>query len=223
MKIFLGAAIFLLAGLITFWQPASEVLFWNDDLIVAPNNELFPIKDAAHPTDNITPPEAPKILLSSPFDDKPKAVADSFIPDPDAVASMRQARLKGDPRAPSLKEHHKRETPTEEELGNHERYLEYELRQKKRTYRAYVEASKIKTARIRSMIEQGKSEGISADQIAFAEQKILGIEEMATSLQQDFPDIMDEDYQPPTDWLIESLGKDDNPIKTTETPPKIAQ
>ena len=70
------------------------------------------------------------------------------IPDPDAVASMRQARLKGDPRAPSLKEHHKRETPTEEELGNHERYLEYELRQKKRTYRAYVEASKIKTAHV---------------------------------------------------------------------------
>lgn len=227
MKFLLGAAILLLAGLITFWQPASSVLFWKDDLVAAPTNEPHPIKDGVRAADSIDPPSSAEEPLNSPFGNqsknKPKDDSDIFIPDPEAIASMRQARLNGEPRAPSLKEHHKREVPTEEELGNHERYLEYELRQKKRTYRAYVDASKIKTAHLRSMIEQGKAEGISEEQIAFAEKKILGIEEMATSLQQDFPDIMNEDYQPPADWLIESLGKDDNPIKSTEAQPKIAQ
>ncbi len=58
------------------------------------------------------------------------------------------------------------------------------------------------------MIERGKAEGVSAEQIASAEDKIRGIEEMATQLQQDYPDIMEDSYQPPADWLIENLGKD---------------
>ena len=33
-------------------------------------------------------------------------------------------------------------------------------------------------------------------------------------LQQDPPDIINERYQPPADWLTETLGKDDNSIKT---------
>ena len=73
------------------------------------------------------------------------------------------------------------------------------------------------------MIEKGKTEGVSPEEIAFAEDKIRGIEEMAIKLQQDHPDIMETSYQPPADWLIESLGKDDNPIKSTETQAQIAQ
>lgn len=77
-------------------------------------------------------------------------IVEGFIPNPEAVASMRQARLAGDPRAPSLAEYHEGEAPTEAE-------------------------------------------------IAFAEEKIRAIEEMAIKLQQNHPDIMDSDYQPPAD------------------------
>lgn len=133
---------------------------------------------------------------------------DHFIPNPDAVNSLRDARVNGDSRAPELGEHHEREKPTEEELGDHEQYLEYEKRQQKRVYRAYVEASKIKTKQIQDMIERGKAEGVSDEEIAFAENKIRGIEEMAAELQRDYPDIMEDSYQPPADWLIENLGKE---------------
>lgn len=136
---------------------------------------------------------------------------------------MQKDRLEGDSRAPKLGKHHERETPTEAELGDHEQYLKYERRQQKRIYRAYVDASKIKTVQLRSMIEQGKTEGVSAAEIEFAEEKIRGIEEMAITLQQDFPEIMDDSYQPPADWLIENLGKDDNSIKSDQTKANIAQ
>lgn len=140
-----------------------------------------------------------------------------FVPNPEAIASMRQARMEGDPRAPKLGKSPEREKPTKEELTDHGQYLEYERRQQKRMFRAYVEASKIKTAKIRSIIEQGKTAGISAEQISAAEDKIRGIEDMATQLQQDYPDIMEVSYQPPADWLIENLGKDEDSVKTAES------
>jgi hypothetical protein len=76
-------------------------------------------------------------------------------------------------------------------------------------YRAYVEAAKIKTAEIRKMIEQGKEGGISDEEIAFAEAKIQGIEDMAAQLQQEHPDIMQDEYKPADDWLIDNLGVSD--------------
>lgn len=197
--------------LVIAWQPNAKLLFWQESVSKAKisgttqaanstnvelNSDTFATNDSAHEHRDET--------------------WENFIPNPKAIESMRQARLKGDPRTPKLTKHHEREVPTEEELGNHEQYLEYEHRQQKRVYRAYVDASKIKTAQLRSMIEQGKAEGISPEEIAFAEDKIKGIEEMAAKLQQDYPDIMEESYQPPSDWLIENLGKDDDSVKSEE-------
>lgn len=222
MRIFLAITMLLVIGFMTFWQPDSTVLFWQDSF--AGSNTSH--NKAASPniaSDNITPQTLSDKQHNVSDEVRSEDIAETFIPNPEVIASMSQARLHGDPRAPSLGEHHERETPTEKELGNHEEYLEYERRQQKRVYRAYVDASKIKTAQLRSMIEQGKTEGITEEQIAFAEKKIRDIEEMAITLQQDFPDIMDDSYQPPADWLIENLGKDDNSIKSDETETHIAQ
>jgi hypothetical protein len=46
---------------------------------------------------------------------------------------------------------------------------------------------------------------------------------MAIQLQQDHPDIMEDNYQPPADWLIENLGKDDDSIKSNDSEASIAQ
>ena len=96
--------------------------------------------------------------------------------------------------------------PTPEQIEDPELYQEYERRQQNRVYRAYVEASKIKTAEIRNMIERGKQEGISDQEIQFAEDKIKGIEDMAAQLQRDHPEIMQDDFKPADDWLINNLG-----------------
>jgi hypothetical protein len=130
--------------------------------------------------------------------------------DPDAIESLRQARLHGDERTPNLNKSRERdELPTPEQMEDPELYQEYERRQQQRVYRAYVEAAKIKTAEIRKMIEQGKEGGISDEEIAFAEAKIQGIEDMAAQLQQEHPDIMQDEYKPADDWLIDNLGVSD--------------
>ena len=212
----------VIASLIIFWQPDAKILFWQESI-----SDSIASKNEAKNSTVILPSRINQVQTeekSTPqYESKRDEIVEDFIPNPEAVASMRQARLEGDPRAPKLGNHHEREKPTEEELGDHEQYLEYERRQQKRVFRAYVEASKVKTAQLRSMIEKGKTEGVSPEEIAFAEDKIRGIEEMAIKLQQDHPDIMETSYQPPADWLIESLGKDDNPIKSTETQAQIAQ
>lgn len=207
--------------LVIAWQPNTQLSFWQQDISNTEHrstetnniNKKITVSQQAPETEEHTRQRYQQTDTS--FED--------FIPDAAAIESMQQARLKGDPRAPKLADHHERETPTEEELGDHEQYLEYERRQQKRVYRAYVDASKIKTAQLRSMIEQGKAEGISPEEIAFAEEKIRGIEEMAAKLQQDYPDIMEDSYQPPADWLIENLGKEDNSIKTEEVEANIEQ
>lgn len=221
MRYLIAITLLSILALVIAWQPNTELSFWQES-----------ISEAERPLAT-RPDKSTSIELSSDtlaVDDLNNAVyehhddtGEDFIPDPEAIESMQQARLKGDPRAPKLGKHHEREVPTEEELGDHEQYLEYERRQQKRVYRAYVDASKIKTAQLRSMIEQGKAEGISAEEIAFAEDKIKGIEEMAAKLQQDYPDIMEDSYQPPADWLIENLGKDDDSVKSEESEANIEQ
>ena len=215
-------AITLLSALVLAlaWQPVSQLEFWQAELA---ESSSIQTDESNAPTNlnNTTPQAAAEEYFSTQLDSPRDEVVEEFIPNPEAVASMRQARLEGDSRAPKLGDYHEREQPTEAELGDHEQYLEYERRQQKRVYRAYVEASKIKTAQLRSMIEKGKAEGISAEEIEFAEQKIRGIEEMAIKLQQDYPDIMEDSYQQPADWLIENLGQNDDSNKTDKSTPKI--
>ncbi|MEH6449293.1 MAG: hypothetical protein V7765_11525 [Oleispira sp.] len=222
MRFFFALSILCVFTLVFFWQPDSQLAFWQDGLspsefsqVEAKNGALNSYNTSAQ--NPLT--EQSGALLADKRDD----IIEDFIPNPKTVASLRQARLEGDPRTPNLAPNHEREKPSAEELGDHDQYVEYEKRQQKRVYRAYVEASKIKTAQLRSMIERGKAEGVSAEEIAFAEEKIRGIEEMAITLQQDHPDIMEDSYQPPADWLIESLGQDDNSIKSDESDANIAQ
>ena len=220
MRFFLSITILILAGFIIFWQPGSSILFWQENFLN--DNSL---KNGTHNGANegavISPSKMNQASVAEEnnlqYGDSADDIIEEFVPNPEAVASMRKARIEGDPRAPKLGEYHERDVPTTQELGDHEQYLEYERRQKKRVYRAYVEASKVKTTQLRSMIEQGKAEGVSAEEIAFAEEKIRGIEEMAATLQLDHPDIMEDSYQPPADWLIENLGKDDDSIETNES------
>ena len=200
MRMFLVITMVVIASLIIFWQPDAKILFWQESI-----SDSIASKNEAKNSTVILPSRINQVQTeekSTPqYESKRDEIVEDFIPNPEAVASMRQARLEGDPRAPKLGNHHEREKPTEEELGDHEQYLEYERRQQKRVFRAYVEASKVKTAQLRSMIEKGKTEGVSPEEIAFAEDKIRGIEEMAIKLQQDHPDIMETSYQPPADWL----------------------
>lgn len=119
----------------------------------------------------------------------------------DAVQSMANARVHGDPRAPAVHASKPREMPTAAELADEDLYLQYEQRQEKRMYRAFVEASKGKVALIQSYIDNAEAGGISDEEVAFAKEKIRRIQAMAEKLQQDNPDIMGDEFRPQDNWL----------------------
>ncbi|WP_430461316.1 hypothetical protein ACQUQU_00600 [Thalassolituus sp. LLYu03] len=119
----------------------------------------------------------------------------------DAIASMAQARLQGDARTPPLSAPATRVMPTAAELADEELYQKYEMRQEKRVFRAFVEASQQKVAVIQSYIDQAEAGGISEEEVAFAKEKIRSIQAMADKLQQDNPDLMNAEYQPQESWL----------------------
>ena len=221
MRILIATLSLVIVCLIFFWQSDSKILFWQESS-EGSKYEILKANEHSASATNVAQAVLKETSKGVQYDFQgSQFYEEAFTPNSEAIASMRQARLEGEPRAPKLGEYHEREIPTKEELGDHEQYLEYERRQQKRVYRAYVDASKIKTTQLRSMIEKGKVEGISAEEIAFAEEKIRGIEEMAIKLQQDYPDIMEDSSQPPADWLIENLGQNDDSNKTDKSTPKI--
>jgi len=192
----------VIIALLLIFQPEPAVITDRSEPSVAVIQNTPAIETETLPTDTIEEVQEPELVEE--VDEQPDTL------DPDAIESLRQARLHGDDRTPNLNKSRERdELPTPEQMEDPELYQEYERRQQQRVYRAYVEAAKIKTAEIRKMIEQGKEGGISDEEIAFAEAKIQGIEDMAAQLQQQHPDIMQDEYKPADDWLIDNLGVSD--------------
>lgn len=167
--------------------------------------------------------ETPAAVVLPQPDDHPGAAAALteaavITPRPEVVESLREARLNGDSRTPPLNQSRQRdELPSAEQLQDPELYQQYERRQQQRMYRAYVEASKIKVAELEKMIERGRREGISAEQIAFAEQKAQGIQQMAEQLQQQHPEIMADDFAPADDWLTPPAPRQQGAEQTEQT------
>jgi len=110
--------------------------------------------------------------------------------DPEAIASLRGARLLGDPRAPPIERSAPGEAATAEELADPARYAEYESRQEKKLKRAYVIEAEKYLEQLRSDVERGRAAGIPADEIAKVEKKIDGIAKMREQLLRDDPTLL---------------------------------
>lgn len=107
-----------------------------------------------------------------------------------AAASMAETRLHGDPEAPPIaRDATPRERPTAAELADPKAYQAYEARQTMRTYAAYVDAVGKELPRLREDIERGRAMGIPAEEIAKAEAKARGMEEMRAQLLKDHPEL----------------------------------
>lgn len=202
---FLLLSSLLLAGLIA-------VLLWlrQVDVVVGENGAPAVAEDSGY-TPTVVPPLPAATAQNSASTENANAAIydldesemDAWLPrlNSDAIASMQAARINGDPRAPKLSPSRPREMPTAAELADEEQYLAYEQRQEKRMYRAFVDASKQKTALIQQYIDQAEAGGISEEEVAFAREKIRKIEEMALKLQQEHPDIMQDSFKPEDNWL----------------------
>lgn len=111
--------------------------------------------------------------------------------DPDAIASLQQAREQGDERAPQIHSSTPRQAPAADVIADEIAYADYETTQQKKMYRAYVEAAKDKVVLLNRYIAKAKQQGdIAPEEIAAAQEKVRGIEEMAARLQRENPDLI---------------------------------
>lgn len=200
MKVVWGAVIVVLAAVYFFVSDQSRVAIEDASVFTQKNN--IPIKDAV-PSENTQP-----VLISESHTDtenEESVHTENFSFSEEKIAALRESRINGDDRTPTLNQTRVRdELPSSEELADPELYQQFERRQQNRMFRAFVESSKAKVLELEKMIEQGREQGISDEEITFAEQKIAGIKAMAEQLKQEHPEIMDDSYAPPEDWLLNS-------------------
>lgn len=91
--------------------------------------------------------------------DLPAPEETAWEPSPSAVASLREATLNGDPRTPPLAKAPEREMPTEEELGDPDLYLQYEMRQQQAVYASFLEAANRQLEEMDALIARAEAEG----------------------------------------------------------------
>lgn len=182
---YLFAALTLIVVLLIGWRmsrPADPVAV---PVVAAP--ELPASSPSAEPVRIPAGEQAP---------DMPPELADIPL-DPDAIASLRGARIMGDPRTPPIERSPPREEATAEELADPDKYADFEGRQERKVKRTYVIESEKFIAQLRDDIERGKSIGIPEEEIAKVRQKIKGIEQMRAQLLAEDPQLLDPTSQPP--------------------------
>lgn len=161
--------------------------------------ELAPLPPMEAPAGDwfSTPPEAGSEPLDAGAEASDDAEYDGIELDPEAIASLRGARLLGDPRTPPIERSAPGEAATAEELADPAKYAEYESRQEKKLKRAYVIEAEKYLEQLRSDVERGRAGGIPPDEIAKVEKKIEGIAKMREQLLKDDPTLLSGSSQQP--------------------------
>jgi hypothetical protein len=128
-----------------------------------------------------TPYAADDTMVNASFTEAERGIDVSEKPyelDQYAIDAMTDARLNGDQRAPPIGQGVAQEGPTDEELESPELYLEYESRQEKKIYRAYVEAADIKIELLEEQIAKAKERGLPEEELQVGIEKVQRIKQM---------------------------------------------
>lgn len=183
---YLFAVLTLIVVLLIGWKlsrPADPVAV---PVVAAPDSPASPAATA----------EPVRIPAGEQTPEMPPELADIPL-DPDAIASLRGARIMGDPRTPPIERSPPREEATAEELADPDKYADFEGRAERKVKRTYVIESEKFIAQLRDDIERGKSIGIPEEEIAKVRQKIKGIEQMRAQLLAEDPQLLDPSSPPP--------------------------
>jgi len=112
--------------------------------------------------------------------------------DPQAIDSMRAARIYGDPRAPTLSRAKPRVLPNDEELADPDLYLKYQARQRQKVFVNFIHAAGPKIDQLNELIQLGIQRGISQEELEQGRVKVRRLEEMVTQLKEEHPEIIDQ-------------------------------
>jgi hypothetical protein len=131
------------------------------------------------------PPPAPALPSASeakpelPPSSAPALPASSVASQPLAPAhwSMADARVNGDPRTPPLHRATPESPSPSWQLSDHEGYRRRELANDRAVQRAFVEAANAELPKLEQWLALGRAQGVSAGQLAVAEEKIRRLKE----------------------------------------------
>jgi len=112
--------------------------------------------------------------------------------DPQAIDSMRAARIYGDPRAPTLSRAKPRVLPNDEELADPDLYLKYQARQRQKVFVNFIQAAGPKIDQLNEMIQIGIQRGISQEELEQGREKVRRLEDMVKQLKEEHPEIIDQ-------------------------------
>lgn len=188
LVVFLGLcaiALGLLLGYVNSQQPESSAL----SLAEEPSQTVEFQKKVDEQAENLTDKLEVEQGEKPEYIDEMELPEERYILDQYAIDSMADARLNGDDRAPPIGQSVESERPTNEELESPELYLEYESRQEKKLYKAYIEAADIKIEMLEAQITKAKEQGLSKEELEVGIEKVKRIKNMKEQLLLENPDL----------------------------------
>ncbi len=108
----------------------------------------------------------------------------------EAVASLRYARVHGDPRRPPLAPAAATRTlPSDEELADPALYQRYEQRQNQRVYASFLAASEQKIRQLAPLVARAEREGMAPAQLAEGQRKLQGLKDRRKEMLERYPQL----------------------------------
>jgi len=117
--------------------------------------------------------------------------AKTMVLDPQAIESMSNARVHGDPRSPNISRAKLRELPSSEELEYPELYIDYQARKRQKGFADFVMAAGPKIDQLNELIQEGVARGISIEELEQGREKVRRLEEMVKQLKEENPEIVE--------------------------------
>lgn len=121
--------------------------------------------------------------------------------DAQAVASLHQARVYGDPRTPPILRDTKQSeaAPSAAELADPARYADYEGRQQRKLIAGFMRAAGPEIGRLQQQMVVAEQAGLSQAQLAEGREKLARLSAMQAELAGRYPDLARDAGPPPPD------------------------
>lgn len=187
----------LIGGLIwTTWKPAGVLVLEPQHSTVSPAPTLPALPATTTPaTTPATAGESEAALPEPPEEDSDKITElPPLATQP--LESFLSSALEGDHRAPPLGAPTPRPEPTPEELARPDLYQGYEKAQEEKLHRAFISAAGEQEKAIEEAITQARAAGMTAEEIAEGEEKLIRLRSVREELQTRYPDTKTEPSAP---------------------------
>ncbi|MEH6348250.1 MAG: hypothetical protein V7785_24345 [Bermanella sp.] len=111
---------------------------------------------------------------------------------PEAISSLEQARLNGDPRSPPIHHSELSQRANKQQLEDSDQYSSYQANKKKQLISHYLQAAQPKINKLKEQVQIAKEKGLPPEQLAEGEEKIKRLEDMVEQLKQQYPDALSD-------------------------------